>query len=89
MKHGSLKGGMDRWIHHLEEECREAVAEMRLLSRPRGDKPHLITELAQVAQLAETMIMMLIDNREYEGEDTWQAKSSSYRADSGDQKPKV
>jgi hypothetical protein len=84
MKHGSLKGGMRRWIHHLQEECEEAVAEMEAISRHRvcapsdpdvDTKNKLVVELAQVAQLAEGMIMMLVDGREFEGEETWDSSS--------------
>lgn len=81
-KHGPLKGGMARWIHHLEEECDEAVMEMRTIELLQKDgsidrnseyKSRLLAELAQVAQLAETMMVMLIEGREREGEETWQS----------------
>jgi hypothetical protein len=76
-KHGPLKGGMDRWAHHLREECDEAVAEMWALKHNRQDsnaKTRLIVELAQVAQLAIRMIEMVYQNREWEEADTWEPK---------------
>jgi len=66
IKHGDLKGGMARWEHHLAEECGEAVAEMR-----NFDRAALLTELAQVAQLAQTMMEMLLKGQERDMESTW------------------
>jgi hypothetical protein len=101
LKHGSLQGGMLRWRHHLREECDEAVFEMMDLHakfqhpdsyyHPRvtnGTRIRLFEELAQVAQLAESMMMMLINGDERLGEGTWQEKSSSCKAASGGVKPK-
>lgn len=84
MKHGSLRGGMGRWEHHLMEECREACDEMEKLHHQhlkayRYDldpttKQHLIEELAQVAQLSTGMIMLLLEDRQFEEEYTWQER---------------
>jgi hypothetical protein len=100
-KHGSLKGGMLRWRHHLKEECEEAVAEMMELQAkfqhnqnyytPRainGTRIRLFEELAQVAQLAETMMAMLIQGEERLGQETWVERSSSSKAGNGGVKPK-
>jgi hypothetical protein len=79
-KHGELLGGMHRWMHHLKEECDESMEEMMALDYfhdPKDIWAHrtkLITELAQVAQLAETMIALLMENREREGQETWVPK---------------
>ncbi len=79
-KHGRLQGGMGRWIHHLREECEEAVEEMHNMEVYRDmpgsrveteTRKRLIEELAQVVQLAEGMMAMLLLNREWEGEETW------------------
>lgn len=85
MKHGLLKGGMDRWIHHLAEEALEAVEEMARIRDFRNGhlsgwqggmleiRQHLVVELAQVIQLAETMMGMLLECKENEEEETWKS----------------
>lgn len=79
-RHGPLKGGMDRWIHHLQEECQEAVDEMLALKvkhspiEVEGIKVNLVCELAQVAQLAISMISLVYQGKEKEGEETWGLK---------------
>lgn len=94
-KHGALKGGMERWAHHLAEECAEAVVEMEMVDAHRTSEARrnmLITELAQVAQLAESMIITLIQNKQFKGEETWKegmGKFSSSKEDNGVVRPKV
>jgi hypothetical protein len=76
-KHGPLQGGMLRWVHHLREECEEACAEMYALDHLHSKQDQwdhrvaLLTELAQVAQLAQSMMVMLYLNQEQEGAETW------------------
>ena len=100
---------MARWIHHLREECEEACDEMMALGfhhspgQTHEHRVRLITELAQVAQLAQSMMTMLYMGREMEETVPWQQQpedlnihtdpaapslSSLYKVDSGDQKPK-
>lgn len=72
-KHGPLKGGMDRWMHHLSEECEEARVEMFDLglvwnkeeARDRVKK-RLLAELAQIVQLASEMMILTIMGKEME-----------------------
>ena len=81
LKHGELQGGMARWEHHLAEECEEAIAEMRALQALHKrmpeyegwELPHtaLLTELAQIAQLAQEMMLLIIINRPFKGEESW------------------
>lgn len=61
--HGPLKGGMERWSHHLLEECMEACDEMVAVDvdNTPENRMRLVTELAQVAQLAERMIEKVQD----------------------------
>jgi hypothetical protein len=82
LKHGSLQGGMDRWFHHLQEEAHEALDDILAISKQRQRRTpdygtirqrrnNLMTELAQVAQLAEGMLVLLILGDEHKGEETW------------------
>jgi hypothetical protein len=89
-RHGELKGGMARWAHHLEEECVEAMAEMRRLQINRhhwdtqlydGIKADLAVELAQVAQLAIKMMEMLYQKKEWEEEETWKTQQQAEQAE--------
>lgn len=81
-KHGELKGGMGRWAHHLGEECEEAIIEMDRLGREvPGARGKLLVELAQVAQLAERMIGMLLDGKEWEEADTWRIEEMGMGAE--------
>ena len=79
-KHGELQGGMRRWIHHLREECEEAVAEMQALDYHHTHqayyehKVRLITELAQVAQLAQQMMTLAYMGKEKEEKEPWEVK---------------
>ena len=76
-QHGPLKGGMARWRHHLREECQEAVDEMYAMEHKHNKQEQweircrLLVELAQVAQLAQSMITALYMGKEREGEETW------------------
>lgn len=80
-KHGPLKGGMGRWIHHLIEECDEAVVEMKVLKLPLSvearevRKGMLLAELAQVVQLSMEMMVLLLLDKEQGDEET-----DNYRA---------
>lgn len=105
MKHGPLQGGMKRWEHHLMEECMEAVAEMRALDlcpvwqfadhrekrspQQNQARNRMFEELAQVVQLAENMMIMLLQGEERKGQETWQEKSLSSKVDNGEARPRV
>lgn len=76
-KHGPLKGGMERWAHHLAEECNEAIVEMGgVAQQVAGARAKLLLELLQVAQLAEAMVGLLLDDKEWEEAETWNASQS-------------
>jgi hypothetical protein len=100
---------MARWIHHLREETEEACDEMLALgfhhtnAQYHEHKVNLITELSQVAQLAQSMMTLLYLNREMEEKTQWQPEDlniysdpeppspsplSLSKVDSGDQKLK-
>ena len=86
-KHGELQGGMSRWIHHLQEECEEAVAEMMALNYHHtpaalhNHRMNLIVELSQVAQLAQSMMVLLYMGKEMEERTTWQAEDLNLYTD--------
>lgn len=86
-KHGELQGGMKRWVHHLREETEEAVAEMMALNYHHtapalyNHRMNLIAELAQVAQLAQSMMVLLYMGKEKEEKTIWQPEDLNVYTD--------